>query len=165
VALQGRAGQQAFVAARFAAEAEAAFAFVQVVVAPLARQAVEAIEDVAIHHQPAAHAGAQNHSKHHFGVRKLLFHHAQAGFGQGKAVGIVGHLHADAEQLFQVGLHGLAVEAAGVAVFEQAGARHQCARRGHPQAGGAVAHRVFHVANQLFYLAQHVFVAVLGPSG
>nr|GFC30644.1 hypothetical protein [Tanacetum cinerariifolium] len=107
VALQGRAGQNAFVAARFAAE-------------------------------------AGDDAEHHFGVGKLLLHHPEPGFGQGKAVGVVGNNDLHTKQLLEVGAQGLAVEHGGIAVFHQPRFGDGGAGGAEAQPGGAVAGGIGH---------------------
>nr|GFB77152.1 hypothetical protein [Tanacetum cinerariifolium] len=86
-------------------------------------------------HHAAAYPRAQDNAKHHLRLRKLLLDHAQPGFGQGKAVGIVGQHYRHAQQLFQVGAQRAAIKGGSVAVFVQPGARHGGAGRARPVAG------------------------------
>ena len=102
VALQPGAAHVGLDAAALAAEAQVARLVVarprQRVVAPLAGQAVRAVEQVTVHDDAGTDAGAEDAREHHFGAGAGTV----GGLRQREAVGIVGHDHRLAEQPLQV---------------------------------------------------------------
>ena len=94
--------------------------------APLAGDALAAVQDPAVDDDAPADPGAEDDAEEDAGPAAG----AEAGLGEGEAVGVVGHLHPAAEIGGQVVEQGAAVEAGGVGVLQGPGA-------GVQHAGGA----------------------------
>ena len=88
----------------------------QAVVAPFAGDGVGAGQQLAVDDDAAADAGAEDHAEHHPGADAR----AVDGFGQGKAVGIVGDAHLARQQLLQVLPERPADQTGRVGVLDQA---------------------------------------------
>ena len=103
--------------------------------APLAGHAVAALDQPAVDHQTPAAAGAEDDGEDHRAVRARAVH----GFGQGHAVGVVGHAHGTLQPPLQIVMQRKAVQPDAVGVAHQA--RHRRDRAGHadPDAREALA--------------------------
>jgi hypothetical protein len=99
-------------------------------VAPLAGDAVGAVDQAAVDHEAAAATGAQNDREGDLGARRG----AVDGFGQGQAVGVVGQANVAPQRGGQVLAEGAAVQVDGVGIAHDPGG-------GRDRAGQADAHR------------------------
>ena len=100
--------------------------------APFAGDAVVAVQHRAVHHDAAAHAGAEDRAEHHRGARGGAVDRLR----KRKAVGVVREAHFAVEAAFEVVLEAPAVEGRVVGVDHAAAARMNRARHAdaHPAA-------------------------------
>src|SRR5471032_408985 len=101
----------------------------QGIVPPFAGDRLRADQSLAVDHNAATDAGAQDDAEHDAATRRRAVRRLR----DGEAVGVVGQPHFAAERVFEIGLEWPAVEACGVGVLDQA-------RRGRDRAGMRHAH-------------------------
>ena len=91
----------------------------QRIVAPLAGDGVRADDDAAVHHEPAAGAGADDHAEHHRRSRGG----AVGGFGQRETVRVVRQPHRAPERAREIAFKRTADQPGRVGVLDQSGGR------------------------------------------
>ena len=116
VSEQPGAGQKRFHATVLAAVAGRA-ARVEYVVAPITGDVLRSFVQPALKNNAATDTGAHDHAEHD----SVALTRAIDGFGEGKAVGIVGDADLASEQALQILFDWFAVEADGVGIFQETG--------------------------------------------
>ncbi len=91
---------------------------VQKDVAPLTGNAVQTVHYLPVHHDASAYARADNDAEGDQRIRNMGFYGAEERFRQGKAIGVVAHDKRNTDQLLQINIQRLSIEAEGVAVLQ-----------------------------------------------
>src|SRR5579862_810628 len=154
---QRRAGEDGLHAAPLAAVARRAV-FFQDIVAPLARDSVQAVQRMAVDDDAAPHARAEDDAEY----RGLAARRAERALGQREAVGVVRHGDPHTERGFQVFAERPADEADGIRVLQRPEPGVEHARRPDAQGFRKFPPALFrHAPDKLPYAANDVAVTPL----